>query len=542
MTWAFLGEALWRSTALLIGGTLLLRLSKRQSAAFRHRLLLGILALLAVLPVLSAILPAIPFPFWRPIVSETASVTVRQVSARTVARQQPYPPAWPNILWLLGFTVTLAPALTGTFSVFRIVRSARELDKRALHNALGDVKEESPGVPIFLSHAVSVPMTCGLLRPRIVLPASATDWTSARLRAVLSHELSHVRRRDLAAQVFAHLVAAVWWFQPGIWVLRRKLRLESEMACDAEAVRTGVKPSDYASELLAIAKSIGKETRLSSLAIGMSQTRPLELRLRAVLMPSCVPSPPARTLVLSTFLAAFAVGASSVTGRSNYQLINQGEPTMKNTILSALFTSVSLSAATVSGSVNSSAGQAIPDAKVLVYNPDTGAKQEVSTNSDGTFTVSGAGAGQYILRVEKPGFDSIFRMFDVKADSSVNRQITMAEPGTPPTPDTVNSAQGSESKPIRIGGQVAQSNLTAKLQPVYPVAAKRAGVQGTVELEITVTKDGIPAELRVLRSPSDDLSESALEAVRQWRYRPTLLNGSPVEVVSTVVVNYTLTR
>ena len=213
---------------------------------------------------------------------------------------------------------------------------------------------------------------------------------------------------------------------------------------------------------------------------------------------------------------------------------------MKSTILSALFTSLSLSAATVSGSVNSPAGQAIPDARVLVYNPDTGAKQEVTTNSDGTFSVSGAGAGQYILRVAKPGFNSIFRMFDLKADSAVNRQITMAEPGTPQTPDSVTNADESQSKPIRIGGAVAQSNLTAKLQPVYPPAAKSARIQGTVELEITVTKDGIPAELRVLRSPSDDLSESALEAVRQWRYRPTLLNGAPVEIVSTVVVNYTL--
>ncbi|MBV9444174.1 MAG: energy transducer TonB, partial [Acidobacteriaceae bacterium] len=47
-------------------------------------------------------------------------------------------------------------------------------------------------------------------------------------------------------------------------------------------------------------------------------------------------------------------------------------------------------------------------------------------------------------------------------------------------------------------------------------------------------------EMRVLSSPSDDLSESALEAVRQWRYRPTLLNGEPVEIRTTVIVNYTL--
>jgi TonB family protein len=213
---------------------------------------------------------------------------------------------------------------------------------------------------------------------------------------------------------------------------------------------------------------------------------------------------------------------------------------MRKTLLSALFTSVGLSAATVSGSVSSPAGEAISEAKVVVYNPDTGAKQELTTNPDGTFRVAGAGAGQYILRVEKPGFSSTFRMFDLKADSDVNRQIIMGAPGTQPLPDDISNTDGSEPKPLRVKGTVAQSNLTTKVQPTYPAAAKSAGVQGTVELEITVTKDGVPAEIRVLRSPSDDLSQSALESVRQWRYRPTLLNGSPVEIISTVIVNYTL--
>lgn len=215
---------------------------------------------------------------------------------------------------------------------------------------------------------------------------------------------------------------------------------------------------------------------------------------------------------------------------------------MRKTILSALFTSMSLSAATVTGSVNGPSGDAIPDAKVLVYNPDTGMKQEATTSSDGTFSLAGAAAGQYILKVVKPGFNSIYRLFDVKADSNVNRQMTMAMDESQQIPDTVSDSDKADVTPIRVKGTVAQDNLTKKVQPTYPIAAKSAGVQGTVELEITVTKDGVPAELRVVRSPSDDLSESALEAVRQWRYRPTLLNGSPVEIISTVIVNYTLMR
>ena len=81
--------------------------------------------------------------------------------------------------------------------------------------------------------------------------------------------------------------------------------------------------------------------------------------------------------------------------------------------------------------------------------------------------------------------------------------------------------------------------MTTKVQPIYPEAAKAARVQGTVKMEATISKDGVPIELRVLSSPSDDLSQSALEAVRQWRYRPTLLNGNPIEIVTDIVVNYT---
>ena len=83
-------------------------------------------------------------------------------------------------------------------------------------------------------------------------------------------------------------------------------------------------------------------------------------------------------------------------------------------------------------------------------------------------------------------------------------------------------------------------NLVTKVQPIYPVAAKVARVQGSVTLEMVVSKEGEPLDLRVLSSPSDDLTQSALEAVRQWRYKPTLLNGNPVEVVTDVLVNYTL--
>jgi TonB family protein len=85
-------------------------------------------------------------------------------------------------------------------------------------------------------------------------------------------------------------------------------------------------------------------------------------------------------------------------------------------------------------------------------------------------------------------------------------------------------------------------NLVTKVQPIYPKAAKMAGVQGVVLLETVISKEGEPLDIRVISSPNDDLTQSSLEAVRQWRYRPTLLNGNPVEIVTDVNVNYTLMK
>ena len=215
---------------------------------------------------------------------------------------------------------------------------------------------------------------------------------------------------------------------------------------------------------------------------------------------------------------------------------------MKRTMLSALLTSAGLSAATVSGTVHDGSGAAIADAKVTIANPDTAAKEEAVTGSDGKFNFSGSGAGQYILRIEKVGFASIFREFDLQAESNMEREFTMPTEGGQAVADNLISTNEEQSRKIRVGGQVAQSNLLRKVQPVYPVAAKAAGTQGTVQVEATISKDGVPVELRVVSSPSDELSANSLEAVRQWRYKPTLLNGEPVVIVTTVVVNYTLSK
>jgi TonB family protein len=94
---------------------------------------------------------------------------------------------------------------------------------------------------------------------------------------------------------------------------------------------------------------------------------------------------------------------------------------------------------------------------------------------------------------------------------------------------------------IRIGGQVAQANVVYQVPPRYPDDAKQMHIHGTVVLHAIIGRDGDIEELQSISGPSE-LRESAMSAVKQWRYKPTLLNGDPVEVDTTISVVYTLGR
>jgi protein TonB len=99
----------------------------------------------------------------------------------------------------------------------------------------------------------------------------------------------------------------------------------------------------------------------------------------------------------------------------------------------------------------------------------------------------------------------------------------------------------AEDRAIRVGAKVAQANRLSSVDPVYPPEAKRDGIQGTVTLAITIDKEGHVSNVAVSSGPPE-LLRSAVDAVKQWVYRPTLLNGEPVTVLTTVDVNYTLSQ
>jgi protein TonB len=103
--------------------------------------------------------------------------------------------------------------------------------------------------------------------------------------------------------------------------------------------------------------------------------------------------------------------------------------------------------------------------------------------------------------------------------------------GPPPPPP--------KAAPVRVGGEIREPTRTVYVQPIYPEIAKQARVSGVVILEAIIDPNGNVTNISVLRS-IPLLDQSAMDAVRQWRYQPTLLNGVPVPIVMTVTVTFNL--
>ena len=96
-------------------------------------------------------------------------------------------------------------------------------------------------------------------------------------------------------------------------------------------------------------------------------------------------------------------------------------------------------------------------------------------------------------------------------------------------------------KRIRVAARVAEANLIHDVAPQYPPDAGRARIEGTVILMAVIGKDGNVEDVRV-ESGLPMLAQAAVDAVKQWRYRPYMLNGEPVEVDSRITINFTLSR
>ncbi len=215
---AWLGEIAWKGSVVLViafGAAVWLR---RESASARHLLWTAALSALVLLP--AAIAVASQWRVATPVEMAQVEVPRSSASSHSIAEraqpEQSQPIRYPWLmLWVLGGVAASVRFGAGTLRTWRMVRRARpakyaETALGELRNALGLQRR----VRVLESGEAPVPLACGVIRPSVVLPKNAGEWTEARLRSVLRHELAHIQRHDLAAQIVGQAACCIYWFHP----------------------------------------------------------------------------------------------------------------------------------------------------------------------------------------------------------------------------------------------------------------------------------------------------------------------------------------
>jgi beta-lactamase regulating signal transducer with metallopeptidase domain len=164
------------------------------------------------------------------------------------------------MVWISGVGFGLFVLLTGLVRLARVASASTTMRSERWRRLTASISSEyglNRIVHLLESRNPSVLVTWGAVSPKIILPARSAEWPEDRAGIVLRHELAHVRRRDWILHMFAQTLRIVFWFNPLVWIVCRRLRLESECACD-DLVLTNIQGHEYAAHLLDLARVLNR--------------------------------------------------------------------------------------------------------------------------------------------------------------------------------------------------------------------------------------------------------------------------------------------
>ena len=517
------------------------------------------------------------------------------------------------MIWLVGAVASAGVLLAGLARLRWLRAASRRATDGPWHRLCADLARSCGlrrGVELLFGPRPGLVATWGWRRPAIMLPAAAAEWSAERMRVVLLHELAHARHCDWLLQMAAEALRCVWWFNPLAWVVRARLRRESEHAADDLVLARGVPATTCATHLVELAKEARKHRRTWLPAPAMARPSHLERRLSAMLNAHTNRRPMTRLtrlwslgllVLVSMLVAGLQVGAQ--TARISGAVVDQDGNAVRNP-------EVTFTIRTAGQQVRLGSYAFFDRSGNLVRNPDVTISRATSQHArpdghdDGRFEIFDLGPGEYILAVRASGFEPLYRQLSLEAGEQREEELVLsripasrqpltgagsATTGTAPAttgrlPESIGSAGGQEQstgpsseriaelveraaalqeqlrsvldelqtvldgpdqpsgrpdEPIRIGNGVPPPAKIHDVPPVYPPAAREAGVQGLVILEATIDPTGEVGNIEVLRSVPE-LEEAAIAAVEQWRYEPALVDGAPVSVLMTVTINFLL--
>ncbi len=342
------------------------------------------------------------------------------------------------------------------------------------------------------------------------------SWAEERIRVVLCHELAHIGRQDWVVQMLAELLRAVYWFNPLVWIASRRLRQESEQACDDAVLSLGINGVDgpeYAEHLLALARDVCRHRRTfprlpAPAMVSLMRPSSLERRVRAMLNTGLNRNPTTRLTRAITTVGVFGMS-----------------------VLIVGFGAAAQTFSTFSGSVVDPMNGLIPKATLILTDVVRQAKHEVRTDDNGHFEFVGLPPGDYLFEVRFAGFGTLKGSVNV-AGQNVHKNLELqvgtlqetisvkGKPGSVPAsgPPVVIAAQvtprrGAEgcsvSPTSATGGNIRPPSKLKDVRPVYPAHLLDASVAGAVILDGRIGPDGAVKDVQVLKAAHPELATAA---------------------------------
>jgi TonB family protein len=519
-------------TFAMVLGLLAAWMARRSRAAVRHALLGATFSVLLLIPIVSLLAPPIR------IALAGTEDRISPVS-RTPATNSSLPPAADvddrsavRPSGLSTEAILLAAWIAGMLGLWQVRRLRRSALPWPEGQRVARARARDVGirrmVDVRLHSTLPVPMTCGVAHPAIVLPSDAQTWPEEDLNRALVHELEHVRRADWVSHGLARALCAAYWFHPLVWIAWRQLTLEAERACD-DAVLARSEATAYADQLVALARRLSSAARPQLLA--MASRADLTARVGAVLDSR---QRRGRAGVLQVALACVAAALLTITIAPLTMVAAppapapQVEPaTLPQISIASLLVMVDVTVKDPAG--NPVEGLSAGDFSVT----EDGVRQTINVYE--VHKRNGTPQTSYLLGyyTTNQNRDGTFRRIKVtckdpaaQLDHRSGYYAKSAAP--PPSGPATGGIFGYDTSPI----------LIHKQEPEYSEDARRAKYQGTAMLEVEVNTEGRVEHIRVRHSLGLGLDEKAMDAVRQWRFKPALKQGQPVAVQAQVSVSF----
>jgi TonB family protein len=541
---------------------------RKRSAAVRHWILSAAIVCAAAMPALELVVPSWHIalgsapvsarqpPVWRfpaapvtrPAIASTAADSESSSPARAAASNPAVETSVTSLLtavWIAGFSVSVGFLMIGLGRLAWLASRSRRVTGGPWVEIAAEISRRygiARTVVLLQSDHPSLLVTWGVWHPRILLPRGAGAWPADRIRVVLSHELAHIDRGDWLMQMTAELLRSAYWFNPLLWIAGRRLRQESEHACDDAVLNLlGVDGSEYATHLLDLAReAIRHRTRWSPSLPAPAIARPssLERRVIAMLNAHLNRTPITRAARLWGLIGLLAV-----------------------TIPIAGFAQTSF--VTFSGTVVDPNGRIIPGVELMLSDTERDAKRQVKTDANGRFEFVGVPVGEYALDTTFAGFmpvrervmlsDAVVQKSYALEVGTLQETITVVSDGEASSANRPAPRSAAMPRPVPlsydpcsaspVGGCLRPPTKLADFRPVYPPHLSDARVQGVVLLMARIGADGSVTRVQ-LQDPADPidpaLAQSAIAAVYQWQFTPTQLGGVPIETDMKVTVNFVI--